>query len=142
MTGAVLRNQWDSILRNTTSVIAHRCHMLSSGNGAIDSTLHHWHETLPGRVLDVQYEQMVGDQQTQTRRLLEYCELPWEDNCLRFYENKRAVNTASSEQVRQPIYSKSVNSWRRYEAGLAPLIEVLEPLLLQLPVEDRPSSLQ
>ncbi len=102
----------------------------------------YWHETLPGRVLDVQYEQMVGDQQTQTRRLLEYCELPWEDNCLRFYENKRAVNTASSEQVRQPIYSKSVNSWRRYEAGLAPLIEVLEPLLLQLPVEDRPSSLQ
>jgi tetratricopeptide (TPR) repeat protein len=101
----------------------------------------YWHDILPGRVLDVQYEQMVGDQENQTRRLLEYCELPWEDNCLRFYENKRAVNTASSEQVRQPIYSKSLNSWRRYEVGLAPLIEVLEPLLLNLPVEDRPSSL-
>lgn len=102
----------------------------------------YWHSVLPGKVLDIQYEQMVGDQENQTRRLLEFCELPFEDDCLRFYENKRAVNTASSEQVRQPIYSKSVNSWRRYEAGLGPLIEVLEPLLVKLPQEDRPSSLQ
>jgi len=89
----------------------------------------YWHEILPGKVLNVQYEQMVADQENQTRRLLEHCGLPWEDNCIRFYETERAVVTASSEQVRQPIHSKSVNSWRRFEKHLGPLIEVLEPLL-------------
>jgi hypothetical protein len=89
----------------------------------------HWHEILPGKVLDVQYEQLVADQENQTRRLLEFCGLPWEDNCLRFYETDRAVVTASSEQVRQPIYSMSVHSWRRFEKHLGPLIELLEPLL-------------
>jgi tetratricopeptide (TPR) repeat protein len=89
----------------------------------------YWHEILPGKVLDVQYEQLVADQENQTRRLLEHCGLPWEDDCLRFYETDRAVVTASSEQVRQPIYSMSVNSWRRFEKHLGPLIELLEPLL-------------
>lgn len=89
----------------------------------------YWNEILPGKVLDVQYEEMVADQENQTRRLLEYCDLDWEENCLRFYETDRAVVTASSEQVRLPIYSRSVNSWRRFEKHLGPLIEVLEPLL-------------
>ena len=89
----------------------------------------YWHEILPGKVLDVQYEQMVADPEKQTRRLLEHCGLPWEDKCLRFYETDRAVVTASSEQVRKPIYSGSVNSWRRFEKHLGPLIEVLKPLL-------------
>ncbi|MDH3546372.1 MAG: sulfotransferase, partial [Gammaproteobacteria bacterium] len=101
----------------------------------------YWHEILPGKVLDIHYEQMVMDQEDQTRRLIEHCGLPWEDRCLRFYETDRAVNTASSEQVRQPIYSKSINSWRNFEAHLQPLIEVLEPLLRQLPVADRPEIL-
>jgi tetratricopeptide (TPR) repeat protein len=99
----------------------------------------HWHEILPGKVLDVQYENMVADQENETRRLIEHCGLPWEDGCLRFYETDRAVITASSEQVRQPIYSKSVNSWRRFEAHLGPLIEVLEPLLRKLPADQQPS---
>ncbi len=102
----------------------------------------HWHELLPGRVLDVHYENMVADQEKQTRRLIEYCDLPWQEQCLRFYETERAVNTASSEQVRQPIYSKSINSWRRFEGQLEPLIEVLEPLLRQLPSDQRPKTLQ
>jgi len=89
----------------------------------------YWHEILPGKVLDVQYEQMVSDQETQTRRLLEYCGLPWEDNCLKFYDTERAVVTASSEQVRQPIHAGAVDSWRRFEKHLGPLVEVLEPLL-------------
>ncbi len=101
----------------------------------------HWHELLPGRVLDVHYEDMVADQENQTRRLIEHCRLPWEDCCLRFYETDRAVNTASSEQVRQPIYSRSINSWRRFESHLGPLIEVLEPLLQNLPADQRPDSL-
>jgi hypothetical protein len=98
----------------------------------------HWHQVLPGKVLDVQYEQVVLDQENQTRRILEYCGLPWEDQCMRFYENKRAVNTASSEQVRQPIYTKALNFWRNYESHLGELIEILQPLLKDLPKEDQP----
>ncbi len=101
----------------------------------------YWHALLPGKILDVQYEEMVLDQENQTRRLIDYCGLPWDDNCLRFYETDRAVNTASSEQVRQPMYSKSVYSWRRFEKQLQPLIDVLEPLLLKLPEDQRPGCL-
>jgi tetratricopeptide (TPR) repeat protein len=101
----------------------------------------HWHEVLPGKVLDVQYEEVVADLEGQVRRILEFCELGWEDACLRFHETSRAVKSASSEQVRRPIYSSSVNSWRHYEPHLGPLIEVLEPLLVELPENDRPSSL-
>jgi tetratricopeptide (TPR) repeat protein len=89
----------------------------------------HWHDVLPGRCLTVQYEEVVSDFENQVRRLLDYCELPWEDACIRFHETERPVRTASSEQVRQPVYSKSVNFWRNYEDRLAELIEVLEPAL-------------
>ena len=99
----------------------------------------HWHEVLPGKVLDVRYEEVVADLEGQVRRILEYCALGWEDNCLRFHETERAVKSASSEQVRQPIYSSSVNTWRHYESHLKPLIEVLEPLLKKLPEQDHPS---
>ncbi len=102
--------------------------------------MEHWSEVLPGKVLDVHYEQMVGDQEAQTRRLLEHCGLPWEDQCLRFYETERAINTASSEQVRQPIYTKAVNFWRNYEPHLDELIQILEPLLKTLPKEDQPGA--
>lgn len=87
--------------------------------------MRHWQQVLPGRVLEVRYEDVVGDLEVQTRRLLEYCGLPWEDACLRFYETERAVRTASSEQVRKPIYSTSVNHWRNFRDELAPLVEVL-----------------
>jgi hypothetical protein len=66
----------------------------------------HWRAVLPGRVLDVQYESVVMDTEAATRRVLEHCGLPWEDGCLRFHENPRAVRTASSEQVRQPLYHR------------------------------------
>ena len=89
----------------------------------------HWHEVLPGRCLTVQYEEVVTDFENQVRRLLEYCELPFEDACINFHETERPVRTASSEQVRQPVYSKSVNFWRNHEAYLEELIEVLEPVL-------------
>ncbi len=89
----------------------------------------HWHEVLPGRILTVQYEDMVTDTERQVRRLLEYCELPWEDACLRFYETDRPVRTASSEQVRKPMYTSSVHHWRNFEQHLGPLIDVLEPIL-------------
>ncbi len=89
----------------------------------------HWHEVLPGRILTVQYEDVVSDFETQVRRLLEYCELPWEDACLHYHETDRPVRTASSEQVRQPVYTKSVNFWRNHEEHLGELIEVLTPIL-------------
>jgi len=88
----------------------------------------HWHSVLPGRVLTVQYEDVVQDFEGQVRRLLEYCELPWEDACLRFYETDRPVRTASSEQVRQPVHSKSIGFWRNYEDELGELRTVLEPV--------------
>jgi tetratricopeptide (TPR) repeat protein len=89
----------------------------------------YWHEVLPGRVLTVQYEDMVTDLDNQVRRLLEYCELPFEENCVRFWETDRPVRTASSEQVRQPIYTQSIHRWRRYQHHLGELIEVLQPVL-------------
>jgi tetratricopeptide (TPR) repeat protein len=89
----------------------------------------YWHEVLPGRVLTVQYEDMVTDFDNQVRRLLDFCGLAFEENCVRFWETERPVRTASSEQVRQPIYTKSIHRWRQYEAQLGELIEVLEPVL-------------
>ena len=69
-------------------------------------TMRHWHRVLPGKVLDVHYEETVTDLETQVRRILAHCGLPFEEACVRFHENTRAVKTASSEQVRQPIYTR------------------------------------
>ena len=101
----------------------------------------HWHEVLPGFVLDVNYEDVVADLDTQVHRLLDFCGLPFEENCLRFHETKRAVKTASSEQVRQPIYASSVNLWRNYEAHLQPLFHIMKPLLHAMPDIAQPKSL-
>lgn len=81
----------------------------------------HWDELLPGRVLRVQYEDMVADYEGQIRKVLDYCGLPFEEQCLRFYETDRAIRTPSSEQVRQPIYKTSLEQWRNYEEFLGPL---------------------
>ena len=78
--------------------------------------------------LTVQYEDNVADFENQVRRILDFCELPWEDACLRFYETDRPIRTASSEQVRQPIYSDSLNFWKRYQDELGELIEAVEPI--------------
>ncbi len=88
----------------------------------------HWAEVIPGQVLTVQYEEVVADLETQTRRMLEFCGLPWERACLRFYESDRPVRTPSAEQVRQPIYDRSVGHWRRYAAHLDELISVIAPI--------------
>ena len=74
----------------------------------------HWQSLFPGDILTVQYEETVTDLETQVRRLLDFCELPFEAACLNFHETERPVRTASSEQVRQPIYTGSVNHWRHY----------------------------
>jgi hypothetical protein len=94
-----------------------------------DNLMHHWNDVLPGKVLRVQYEDVVQNLDTQVRRILDYCGLPFEEGCVNFHETKRSVRTASSEQVRQPIYSGSVNTWQRFDSHLEPLKDILEPLL-------------
>ena len=98
-----------------------------------DAMIKHWHKVLPGRILDVHYEETVTDLETQVRRILDHCGLPFEEQCLRFYETDRAVKTASSEQVRQPIYKGALGKWRKYEAHLDEWKEQLAPILEELP---------
>ena len=93
----------------------------------------HFDAVLPGRVHRVIYERMVADPEREVRRLLDYCALPFEAGCLRFYENERAVRTASSEQVRQPIFTDSVDHWRAYDSWLEPLKAALGPTLEAYP---------
>jgi tetratricopeptide (TPR) repeat protein len=93
----------------------------------------HFDRALPGRVHRVHYERLIEDTETEVRRLLDYCGLQFEPACLRFYENERAVRTASSEQVRTPIYREALGQWRHYEPWLAPLMEALGPVLTDYP---------
>lgn len=99
----------------------------------------HFDEVLPGRVHRVIYESMVDDTESEVRRLLDYCGLPFEGGCLRFFENDRPVRTASSEQVRQPIYREGVDHWRNYEPWLGPLKAALGPVLDCYPVPPPPT---
>jgi len=88
----------------------------------------HWDKVLPGRVLRVQYEDVVDDLETQVKRILDYCGLPFEEACLNFHQTVRAVKTPSSEQVRQPIYKSGLAQWKNFESYLEPLKEVLGSL--------------
>jgi hypothetical protein len=93
----------------------------------------HFDEVLPGRVHRVHYERLIEDTESQVRALLDYCGLPFEPACLRFYENDRAVRTASSEQVRSPIYRDGLDHWRHFEPWLEPLKGALGPVLEAYP---------
>jgi hypothetical protein len=95
----------------------------------------HWDDVLPQRVLCVRYEDMVTDTENQIRRLLEYCGLDFEEQCLRFYETERAIRTPSSEQVRQPVYTEGLAQWRHFEAHLDPLKQALGPVLDRHPLD-------
>jgi tetratricopeptide (TPR) repeat protein len=89
----------------------------------------HFDAVLPGWIHRVIYEAMVAEPEAEVRRLLDHCGLPFEEACLRFYENPRAVRTASSEQVRRPIFTDGADHWRHFEPWLAPLIEGLGDVL-------------
>jgi tetratricopeptide (TPR) repeat protein len=91
----------------------------------------HWDSVLPGRILRVRYEEVVADLDTQVRRLLDFCGLPFEEACINFHETERAVRTASSEQVRQPIFKSGVDQWEHFSAHLDPLRAVLGSELAQ-----------
>jgi tetratricopeptide (TPR) repeat protein len=88
--------------------------------------MEHWRSVLSADAfLDVQYEDIVANQETQARRMIEFCNLNWSDACIDFHENKRSVQTASLIQVRQPIYKTSVERWKRYEKFIGPLLDAL-----------------
>jgi hypothetical protein len=88
--------------------------------------MYHWQTVLGIQMFDLKYEEMVSDQENMTRALLEYCNLGWDDRCLRFYASNRTVSTLSYNQVRKPIYSNSVGKWQKYEPYLAPLLKTLD----------------
>ena len=89
----------------------------------------HFDTVLPGHIHRVIYEKMIEDTETQVRGVLAYCGLPFEAGCLRFYENNRAVRTASSQQVRKPIFREGLDQWRHFETWLEPLASALGPAL-------------
>jgi predicted Zn-dependent protease len=95
----------------------------------------HWDEVLPGKVLRVQYEDVVNETEAQVRRILDYCGLPFEQACLEFYKTDRAIRTPSSEQVRQPIYKGGIDMWRNYEEHLDELKASLAPVLDRYPLD-------
>jgi Tfp pilus assembly protein PilF len=99
----------------------------------------HIDRVMPGRIHRVFYESLVQNTEAEVRRVLEYCGLPFEESCLKFYKNERPVRTASSEQVRRPIFTEGMDHWRHYEPWLAPLKRPLGPLLADYPrVGDEP----
>jgi tetratricopeptide (TPR) repeat protein len=93
---------------------------------AYHQLMQHWNAVMPGVIHTIRYETLVSDIEAEARRLLAYCALPWEDQCLRFHENQEASTTASALQVRQPVYTSSIGKWRQYARQLEPLRQRLE----------------
>jgi hypothetical protein len=92
---------------------------------AYERLMAHWRGALPGRMVEIDYEALIADQEGESRRLVAACGLDWEEACLDFHRNPAPVATASAVQVRAPIHDRSVGLWRRYETGLVPLADAL-----------------
>jgi tetratricopeptide (TPR) repeat protein len=122
---------------STTHAYSNDLAHLGHAYGEYHRLMAHWRTVLDIPVLDVVYEDVVGDIDAAARRIVEFVGLPWDDACTRFYEAKRAVTTASVEQVRKPVYSSSVARWRRYERRLGPLIDSLRAA--GVPLHDAPA---
>jgi hypothetical protein len=84
-----------------------------------------WHQLFPNKIFDICYEDLTINQEEETQKILKYCELDWDENCLNFYKSKRAVKTTSTFQVRQKIYQGSSEAWKKHEAYLKPLLKGL-----------------
>ncbi len=85
----------------------------------------YWHQLFPGEIYDFSYEGLIENQEKETRRLLDFCDLAWDDACLNYYDATRIVSTHSIAQVRKPLYRSSVQLWRRYTDHLQPLLQAL-----------------
>ena len=93
--------------------------------------MHHWDQVLPGKILRVNNEDVIDDLEGQVTRMLDFLGLPFEEECISFYETDRSVRTASSEQVRRPVNKDGMARWRPYAQYLKPLINVLDDDLLK-----------
>ena len=91
----------------------------------------HWNRVLPGKILKVNNEDIINDLEGQVKRIIDYLELPFEEECISFYNTKRSVRTASSEQVRKPINKDGVERWNPYSKKLKPLVDYLGEELLK-----------
>ncbi|MDQ6959724.1 MAG: sulfotransferase, partial [Mariprofundaceae bacterium] len=135
----IKRNPVDTCLSNFTKLFGHKAQPQSYDLAEIGHyyrnyarLMEHWREVLPqGSFYEVQYEELVADNENQARALIDYCGLDWDDACLASHKTERIVRTASITQVRQPIYKTSVERWRKYEAHLEPLLEALGDLVPQ-----------
>ncbi|MFQ5643505.1 MAG: sulfotransferase, partial [Thiogranum sp.] len=91
-----------------------------------EKTMQHWRKVLQIPMLEVQYEDLITNQETASRRIVDFCGLEWDDQCYNFHETQRYVATASYDQVRRPIYTSSISRWKNYSEFLAPLREALK----------------
>ncbi|MDB9975106.1 tetratricopeptide repeat protein [Candidatus Thioglobus sp.] len=95
--------------------------------GLYSELMNFWHKKFPGKIYDMSYEDLTNNQEEETKKLIKYCELEWDENCLNFHKNKRAVKTASLLQVREKMYQGSSEAWKTYEAHIQHLIKGLKP---------------
>ena len=87
--------------------------------------MNHWHDVLPGEILTVNHEDVVDNLEGEVRRILDFCGLPFEQSCVEYHKTERSVRTPSSEQVRQPIFRDSIDTWQNFEPWLDPLKQAL-----------------
>ncbi|MCP4840825.1 MAG: sulfotransferase [Halieaceae bacterium] len=129
------RDPMDTCLSNYRQIFAanfrhyqYNLNLLDCGQYYIqfDRTMRHWHQMMPGRIFDLRYESLVENPTAVVRALLNYCELPWEEQCLSFHGKEGSVATPSAVQVRQSIYATSVDRWQRYGEQLKPLYDLLQ----------------
>ena len=114
---------YKSHFRNKGNGYSYNIDDLAGFYGLYVELMDYWHQLFPGQIYDISYENLTTNQEEETRKLLEYCELDWDENCLNFHKNKRSVKTASSLQVREKMYQGSSEAWKKYESHLKPLIK-------------------
>ncbi len=128
------RNPMDSCLSNFRQLFApnspffdYSFDLIDTGRYYVlfDRLMKHWQRTMPGRILEVSYEALINDQETQSRGIIEFCRLSWDERCMRFEQNASPVATASAVQVRSPIYRSALDRWKKYGAQLDKLQELL-----------------
>ena len=122
---AICWSIYKSNFRNTGNGYSYNFDDLAGFYGLYTDLMDFWHQLFPDRIYDMCYEDLTTNQEEETRKLLEYCEIEWDDNCLNFHNSKRAVKTASALQVRQKMYQGSSEAWKKYEVHLKPLIKAL-----------------
>lgn len=129
------RDPIDTVLSNFRQLFAQKSpyygysfDLLDAGRYYVlfDRLMAHWKRVFPGRVFEIQYEALVESQEQHSRRLLDFCDLPWHEGVMHFEKNEAPVSTASAIQVRAPIYKSAVKRWKKYESKLGALIELLE----------------